>query len=142
MISGIGVDIIENNRFRKWGKYSPKVFYKVFTKQEYINGTKNGFSLQFFASRFAAKEAFYKALSQALFQSKKMDKKFSFLSIANKIEIIKNEWNIPELKIDFNTFSEISKIKLPEFSTQLSISHESKVSIAFVVITLAKTAIF
>jgi len=135
MILGIGVDIIENNRFRKWEKYPPKVFYKVFTEQEYLDGTKNGFSAQFFSSRFAAKEAFYKALSQALFSQKKIDQKFSFISIANKIKIVKNEWNIPELKIDRASISEIAQTKIPEFSTNLSISHESKTSLAFVVIS-------
>ena len=135
MILGIGVDIIENNRFKKWENYPSKVFYKTFTEKEYSYGIRNGFSSQFFASRFAAKEAFYKALSQALFKQKKLDTKFPFLSIANKIEIVKNEWNIPELKIDWPSISVIANLEIPEFSTHLSISHEGKMSIAFVIIS-------
>ncbi len=63
MIIGIGVDIVEIERFQGvLKKNGPRFLKKVFTEREvaYCTGRRN--AEQHFAARFAAKEATFKAL--------------------------------------------------------------------------------
>ncbi len=57
MIDGVGIDVIDIDRFRKSLERSPGLEPKLFTK---VERTK---SIQSLAARFAAKEALIKALN-------------------------------------------------------------------------------
>ena len=64
MILGTGIDIIEVDRIQKaidrWGDFFLK---HIFTNKEILCGKNRKNTAQYFASRFAAKEAVYKAIS-------------------------------------------------------------------------------
>lgn len=62
MILGIGIDIIEIERFQKAiEKWGDPFLTKVFTDREIAYARKRRFSPQHFAARFATKEAVFKA---------------------------------------------------------------------------------
>lgn len=67
MILGIGIDIVEIDRFRKakkrWGK---EFLGKIFTKNEIEYSQKRRFQDQHLAARFATKEAVLKAFGDKL----------------------------------------------------------------------------
>ena len=60
-IIGNGTDIVENNRIAKSIK-NTSFINRIFTKSEVIQSKKSKNKVNFFAKRFAAKEAFVKAL--------------------------------------------------------------------------------
>ena len=57
MIEGVGIDVVNIDRFRESLERTPGLREKLFTEGE------RGLSPQSLAARFAAKEALYKALS-------------------------------------------------------------------------------
>ncbi len=63
-IIGNGVDIIKNSRIDKSLKIKGFI-NRIFTKQEIKQGKKIKNKINFFAKRFAAKEAFVKAIGSA-----------------------------------------------------------------------------
>jgi holo-[acyl-carrier protein] synthase len=67
MLKGIGIDLVEIERFSHWESYYGSRLQKVFTQEEIDYCLKNrSLSAARFATRFAAKEALYKALSPYL----------------------------------------------------------------------------
>ena len=60
-VIGNGVDIVENNRIAKFIKNSSFI-NRIFTKNEIDQSKKSKNKVNFFAKRFAAKEALVKAL--------------------------------------------------------------------------------
>jgi holo-[acyl-carrier protein] synthase len=136
MIMGVGVDIAEVERFKKWEDYSEEQLKRVFSEREILyckqNGTLNYMCL---ASRFAAKEAFFKALSSMLVKLKFTEKEFSFLWACKHIEVEKGAWSVPILKINWNAFEEMIGKKIPEVIIDFSLSHEQSAAIAFVVLS-------
>ena len=96
------------------------------------NGTLNYMCL---ASRFAAKEAFFKALSAMLVKLKFTEKEFSFLWACKYIEVERGAWDVPTLKISWNVFEEKIGKKFPRIAVDFSLSHERSAAIAFVVLS-------
>ncbi len=136
MILGIGVDIVNLDRFEEWETYSREKLLKVFRASELDDLKKSGGdAAQFFASRFAAKEAFYKALSATLVSKGLTSNSFSFQFARQHIEVIKGEWDIPALKINWKGFEEKVGENLADLNVQLSLSHEKNVTVAFVTIS-------
>ena len=65
MIAGIGTDITDVRRFKRWVK-DPLMIERFFNEQERMyNGTESA-RCQHYAVRFAAKEAFSKALGTGI----------------------------------------------------------------------------
>ena len=58
---GIGVDIIENSRFKKLIK-NQSFIKRIFNEIEIFNSKKNNSKINYFSKRFAAKEALMKAI--------------------------------------------------------------------------------
>ena len=136
MILGIGTDIVKVDRFKSWLNLDRDKFLHVFSEQELNLCYKNErLDLQSLASRFAAKEAFYKALSSALVKFKLNKKKFSFLFCAKNIEVLKGEWGVPAFKINWSAFEEKLGVKLPNLNVDLSLSHEKDYTLTFVIIS-------
>lgn len=105
MIKGIGVDIVDVSRIERSLKNEGFV-QSVFTKDEILNC--HGIKEEYFAGRFAAKEAVFKALNE------KVD--------LRKIEILNNKDGSP-----YVNYPRINNI-------HLSISHDADKAIAFCVI--------
>ena len=80
MILGIGTDVVQVSRFERWRKYKKEQLLRIFSPQElndcFVEGVLN---IEKLASRFAAKEAFFKAFSQMLVRLQVTRVPFSFL---------------------------------------------------------------
>ena len=123
-ILGIGVDIVENNRFKR-NINNKKFINKIYSETE-INLSKNiKNKTNFFAKRFAAKEALLKSLGTGLTNG------LSFRDIS-----IKNNKKGQPFLIVNNKIKNIikKKFKITKFRIFLSLSDEKKHSIAYVVL--------
>jgi holo-[acyl-carrier protein] synthase len=88
MITGIGVDIAEINRFEKLlQRFGERFAHRLLTPSEYTQFQRRNHSATFLASRFAAKEAASKALGTGIARG------VTFHSI----EVVNNELGKPEL---------------------------------------------
>ena len=124
IIIGNGVDIVENRRI--FTAIKKKEFIKrIFSKQE-INDSKNYKNkANYYAKRFAAKEAFLKALGTGLREG------IEFKDISVK----KSKIGKPSLLLSGKLKKIIyRKFKIKKFETHVSLSDEKKHSIAFVIL--------
>lgn len=123
-IIGNGVDIVENKRINKL--IDDKKFIKrVFTDKEirFSKNTKN--KTNYYAKRFAAKEAFVKALGTGF----RNNINFS------DIEVINNKLGKPKINISKKVRTFIKKkFKLDKPKIYVSLSDENKHSIAYVIL--------
>ena len=123
-IIGNGVDIIKNSRINNSLKIKG-FLNRIFTEKEIQQGKKLKNKINFYAKRFAAKEAFVKAIGTG------------FRSNINFIDIeIKNDKNgMPYISLSkkLNNFLQ-KKFKIQKYKVFLSLSDEKDYSIAFVVI--------
>ena len=123
-IIGNGVDIIKNSRINKSLKI--KGFIKrIFTQKEIKQGKKLQNKINFYAKRFAAKEAFVKAIGTG-FRSE-----INF----NDIEINNHKNGKPYILLSKKLKNILKKkFKIQKYKVHLSLSDEKDYSIAFVVI--------
>lgn len=149
MVMGIGIDLVKVDRLSDWIDSTQKLS-KVFTNQEMLNcmhelgpdqeiiNTENIHQVRtaYWAVRFAAKEAFYKALSNTLIQLKMTQNSFSFISISHFVEIKKGTWEVPFLEVNWYALEQKIGAKLPPLRIHLSLSHEREYAIAQVIITM------
>ena len=123
-IIGNGVDIIKNSRINNSLKIKG-FLNRIFTEKEIQLGKKLKNKINFYAKRFAAKEAFVKAIGTG------------FRSDINFIDIeIKNYRNgkpYISLSKKLNNFLK-KKFKIQRYKVFLSLSDEKDYSIAFVII--------
>ena len=127
-IIGNGVDIVENRRIAKSLKNN--VFlYRIFTKNEIDQSKKIKNKVNFFAKRFAAKEAFVKALGTGI----RNNINFKDINVKNNIN------GQPLMNIS-NKLKRLlkQKFKINKYRLYLSLSDEKKHSIAFVIINKIK----
>ena len=123
-ILGNGVDIVENKRIKKIMQ-NKNFIRKIFTSNEIELSKKKFNKVNFYAKRFAAKEAFLKALGTGL------RKGISFKDISVK----NTKLGKPKLILNKRIRLIIKKkLKIDKLRIFLSISDENKYSIAFVVI--------
>ena len=127
-IIGNGVDIVENRRIAKSLKNN--VFlYRIFTKNEIEQSKKIKNKVNFFAKRFAAKEAFVKALGTGI----RNNINFKDINVKNNIN------GQPLMNISNNLKRLLKqKFKINKYRLYLSLSDEKKHSIAFVIINKIK----
>jgi holo-[acyl-carrier protein] synthase len=124
MITGIGIDIIETDRFQTWHKYSPMQLKKLYSDDEinYCLSAQQK-SAERFAVRFAAKEAFFKALSSATHSSHPL------LKICKSVTIVPNDEQ-PQISVDW------SSLGLDPMKVHFSLSHNRTAAVA--IVTLEK----
>ena len=127
-IIGNGVDIVENRRIAKSMKNN-SFLYRIFTKNEINQSRKIKDKINFFAKRFAAKEAFVKALGTGITNN------INFKDIN-----VKNNINGQPLMNISNNLKRLlkQKFKINKYRLYLSLSDEKKHSIAFVIINKIK----
>ena len=123
-ILGIGVDIVENKRFKKAIK-NKKLIKRLFTLPEIKNSRLIKDKSTFFSKKFAAKESFSKALGTGF------KKGLNF----KDIEILNNNLGKPFIRLNKKLQKIILKrLKVKNFELFLSISDEKEYSIAFTII--------
>ena len=123
-IFGIGVDLVKNQRIKQLIKKKGFI-EKIFSKKEIFYSQKTSNKVNFFAKRFAAKEAFSKALGTGLRGG------ISF----KKIEILNDKMGKPYY-YNSNNIKRIiyNRFKLKSYDLFLSISDETDYSVAFTII--------
>jgi holo-[acyl-carrier protein] synthase len=138
MIIGIGTDIVQIDRLNMWAKASTEKLLKIYSLSELADckNSEYGYSAQKLATRFAAKEAFYKALSSALVFLKLTGKEFSFLFSSQHIHVYMDIWGVPVLHVNWNAFEKKIDTCLPDIRSHVSLSHESVTALAFVVLSV------
>ena len=124
VIIGNGVDIVENKRIKNSLKIKGFV-NRVFTQNEINKSKKLSNNTNFFAKRFAAKEAFVKALGEGFRNN------INF----NDIDISNDNKGKPSINISNNIKKFLKKkLRLNKYKIFLSLSDEKKHSIAYVII--------
>ena len=123
-IIGNGVDIIKNSRINNSLKIKG-FLNRIFTEREIQQGKKLKNKINFYAKRFAAKEAFVKAIGTGF----RSDINFIDIEIKN----YKNGKPYISLSKKLNNFLQ-KKFKIQKYKVFLSLSDEKDYSIAFVVI--------
>ena len=126
-ILGTGIDIVENYRLKKLLLKKKSNFKnKIFTNNEISYCKKKPNTANCYSKRFAAKEAFVKALGTGF------RKNINF----KDIEVLKNHYGKPYLLINKKVINKIkTSFKVKKFNILLSISDETKYSIANVIIS-------
>jgi holo-[acyl-carrier protein] synthase len=121
---GIGVDIVDNKRFKDLIKDN-RFINRIFSKKEISASKKKLNKINFFSNRFAAKESFAKALGTGF------RNKLNF----KDIEIVNDNLGKPFYLIN-NKIKKIIKKnkKIANFELFLSISDEKDYSVAFTII--------
>ena len=123
-IIGTGVDIVENSRIEK-SIINKSFLYRVFTNEEILISKNIKNKSNYFAKRFAAKEAFAKSLGTGF----RNDFNFKDISVVN------DKLGKPSFFITKKIKNMIKKkFKTSSFNFFLSISDEKKYSIAFVIL--------
>jgi holo-[acyl-carrier protein] synthase len=122
-ILGTGIDIVENARIgeamARWGE---RFLNRVFTPSEVENVGKRVDSVGYFASRFAAKEAFLKALGTGFSRGIKWV----------DMEVVRLEGHRPTMIISGRAQELMDSMGVK--TIHLSLSHERKYSIAQVIL--------
>mgnify|MGYP001275973214 CR=1 FL=1 len=123
-ILGNGVDIVDNLRIKKSIKNS-NFIKRIYSNDEIRASKKVKNKTNFFAKRFAAKEAFVKSLGIGF----RNDINFKDISVKN------NNLGKPKLYINKKIKLLLSnKLKNKKYKIHLSLSDENRHSIAFVII--------
>ena len=127
-IIGNGVDIVDNTRIKNAIKN--KFFVsRIFTVNEIKKSKNLNNKVNYFAKRFAAKEAFVKALGEGF----RNNINFSDIDVSN------DKKGKPIINISTNTKKFLKKkFNLNKFKIFLSLSDEKKYSIAYVIINKQK----
>jgi holo-[acyl-carrier-protein] synthase len=125
-IIGNGVDIVDNFRIKKAIK-NKKFINRLFTNEEIKSSLKKNINRpNYFAKRFAAKEAFVKAIGTGF--SKNIN--FKDINIKN------NPYGKPEIYVNTKLMKIIKKkFKISKFKSYLSLTDEKNHSISFVIIS-------
>ena len=123
MIFGIGCDIVYVTRLQKWIK-NPDIIRRFFHPKEIACESMSDQRLcEYYAVRFAAKEAFSKALGTGL-------RGFEL----NDIHVENNENGKPELFLENKAKSITDSLCGKNARVHLSLSHEKEYALAYVVI--------
>ena len=125
-IFGIGTDIVNVDRIKNSLK-NKNFIKRVFNKREILKCKKINKSINCYAKRFAAKEAFSKALGTGISNGVNF----------NEIVILNRKTGKPYISIIGQTKKILNKkFKNKKSKISLSLSDEKKYAVAFVTITI------
>jgi holo-[acyl-carrier protein] synthase len=125
-IFGIGTDIISIDRIKNSLK-NKNFINRIFNEKEILKCKKNNNSINCFAKRFAAKEAFSKALGTGISNG------INF----NEIVVLNKKSGKPYINVIGQTKKILNKrFKKKKSKILLSLSDEKKYAVAFVTISL------
>ena len=127
-IFGIGVDIVDNNRFKKLFKKKEFV-NRICSKEEIKNLKKKNNKILFLSKRFSAKEAFVKSLGSG----------FRNNICFNDISILNDKKGKPYFLFNQKIKNILKKkYKINRFKAHLSLSDEKKYSVSYVILQKLK----
>lgn len=146
MILGVGTDIVLVERIERWKDFSYDQLRRIFSKYELddcrlqAGSTRREGRYNFtrLATRFAAKEAFFKAISRALVKLELTEREFSLFFLCGHVSVEKTMWDVPVLKVNWDAIQEKIGAKLPPMDVEISISHEQRYVVAYVVLFPAR----
>ncbi len=125
-IFGIGTDIVSVERIKNSLK-NKKFIGRIFNEKEILKCKKNNNSINCYAKRFAAKEAFSKAFGTGI------SKQVNF----NEIIVLNEKNGKPFIKLLHKTKINVEKkLKTKKFKISLSLTDEEDYAVAFVTITV------
>lgn len=125
MIFGVGCDITKVSRFEKW-VLSKDMIKRFYNENEWISESAGiQRKCEFYASRFAAKEAFSKALGTGI-------RGFNL----NEVFISKDDNEKPEIKVLGNAKKLLEEKCGEKYKIHVSLSHEKEYALAFVAIEI------
>lgn len=135
MILGIGVDIIDVQRFADWHTKSEAELLRVFAPQEiaYCLHENKQLSAERFAVRFAAREAFFKAY-QAMLVALNISGSQNLLAVQKEVHVTHLHNGVPSLTVNWDTLLP-KAAKRP--SVHVSLSHAANTAVAMVVLEQA-----
>jgi holo-[acyl-carrier protein] synthase len=123
-IHGIGTDIVDVNRIKRSLK-NKNILNRLFSKEEISKCNKLNNSINCYAKRFAAKEAFSKALGTGISNGVNF----------NEIIVMNKKNGKPFIKLKGKTMQMIKKKFKKNVNFFLTLSDEKKFAIAFIVIS-------
>lgn len=127
MIIGLGIDIIEIERFTHWHRYSYKQLQKLFSLEEIrycLEYTEK--SAERFAVRWAAKEAFFKAAAPLFSKNRP-----PWHLICASVTLTHTSDGAPLLNINWNG---LNITLVSNLQVHISCSHNKTSAIAFVIL--------
>lgn len=123
MVAGIGVDIVEINRFQRMvDRFGDRIPQRLLTAREFAQYQQRNKSLSFLATRFAAKEAASKALGTGIAQG------IGF----HAIEVVNNESGKPDLQFHDAGLELVKQRRIQR--CLLTLSDEKHYAVAMVVL--------
>ena len=127
-IVGKGVDIIQNSRIKKAIKNKSFV-NRIFTKSEISSSKIRNYKTNYFAKRFAAKEAFIKSIGTGIRKG---------INLKN-IEVSNNAHGKPSISLKGNLANYLKKrVKCKKYYIHLSLSDDKPWAQATVIISYNK----
>ena len=127
-IVGLGVDIINNSRFKKLIK-NKKFINRIFSIKEINNFKNKKNKILFLSKRFSAKEAFVKSLGSG----------FRNNLCFKDISVLNDNYGKPYFEFNSKIKNILKKkYKLNKFIAHLSLSDEKKHSISYVILQKIK----
>ena len=127
-IFGLGSDLVNIKRIHGILKKNRSFKSRIFSKKEILIGSKKNNQSNYYAKRFAAKEAFSKALGTGISKGLRL----------KDIEIINDKKGKPILNINGESKKIIKGLIKKKFKTFVSLSDEKSHAIASVIITTSK----
>lgn len=125
MIFGIGCDIAKISRFEKW-VHDGSMIDRFFNKKEKIaDSASSGRKYEYYAGRFAVKEAFSKALGTGISGFDLKD-----------VYIVKDQSGRPELMVEGRAKDLLEKRCGTKSRLHVTLSHEKEYALAFVQIEI------
>ncbi len=124
MIYGIGCDIAKISRFKRWVS-NPEMINRFFNEKEMFSGQSASENrlCEYYAARFAAKEAFFKALGTGFIDFSLKD-----------VFVQKDDLGKPNLKTQNKVQEELFKRCTKNCKVHLSLSHEKEYALAYAII--------
>jgi len=121
MIVGIGIDLIEIKKIAK-DIHSDVYLHKVFTEAEIVDCKSSMNSVERFAGRFAAKEAFMKAIGNGIRQGVWF----------KQIEILNRESGQPYVQVSGEAEARLNELNI--LNIHVSITHTKAAAAAVVIL--------
>jgi len=139
MILGVGMDLVDVAAFREQLEQPGTRFVQgMFSHRELRDVRERGAGDQALrlAARFAAKEAFIKAWSSAIFGQEPVIQTVDW----HEIEVVHDAWGRPALKLHGEVARHIAQ--LGDVATHVSLTHDGPVAGAYVVLEAPHAAGF